>query len=55
MLYIILELTKVLGEEGEKAKETLKEKHLKETIPYYFEKLDKMAKENKGHLVGKKV
>lgn len=45
----------MFGEEDEKAKDILKETHLKETLPYYFEKFESMAKNNNGYLVGKKV
>ncbi|KAI4470748.1 glutathione s-transferase [Holotrichia oblita] len=48
-------LSEIFGEEDEKSKDVLKETHLKETLPYYFEKLDSMAKSNNGYLVGKKL
>lgn len=38
-------------EEDPKVKETKGKILFEETIPYYFERFDKLAKENNGHLV----
>lgn len=54
-LFTFLEFYKIFEEDNAEEKEKLKEFHLKDTLPYYFEKLDHQAKKNNGYLVGQKV
>lgn len=42
-------------EQDPKVKETKEKALFEETLPYYFERFEKMAEENNGHLVLGKV
>lgn len=42
-------------QQDEKTKEEMKEKFIKETLPFYAEKLEAIAKENQGYLANGKV
>lgn len=55
MLYIRLELTAAFGEQDEQAKHAKFKAILEEHGPYYYGKLEVIAKANNGHLAIGKV
>lgn len=52
---IILEISSVGYEQDPKAQEAKRNTLNNETIPFYLEKLEEIAKENKGHLALKRL
>lgn len=54
-VYIFVEVAAIMQEKDEEKKEKLKQTLINETAPYYLERLDKIAEENGGHFVNKKV
>ncbi|KAI4470695.1 glutathione s-transferase [Holotrichia oblita] len=48
-------IASLMQEKDEEKKEQLKQTLIKETAPYYLERLDKIAGENGGHFVNKKL
>uniref|UniRef100_A0A1B6LE73 glutathione transferase n=2 Tax=Graphocephala atropunctata TaxID=36148 RepID=A0A1B6LE73_9HEMI len=44
-----------MWEANEEIKKTKKETYIKETLPFYMEKLDAVVKENGGYLANKKL
>lgn len=52
---LFLELSGIYEEKNEKRRQELKTTHLTETIPFYLERLNKIAEKNDGFLVAGKV
>lgn len=48
--FFIVEIALYHYEQDEAIKESRKEPLLKETLPYYLQRLDAIAKDNNGHL-----
>nr|XP_022903512.1 glutathione S-transferase-like [Onthophagus taurus]XP_022903513.1 glutathione S-transferase-like [Onthophagus taurus] len=48
-------MSRFVYEKDETIKESMKKTSIEETLPYYLEKLDKIAKENNGYMVAKKL
>lgn len=54
-MFVYLELALYHYEQDESIKESRKGPLFKETLPYYLQRLDAIAKENNGHLAAGRV